>query len=65
LWVSAETGYPVLYESKMSGEYEGQVWESESVTDQFQWDVELNPGIFEPNIPPDYERIERPGIVEP
>jgi len=65
LWVSAETRYPVLYESKMSGEYEGEVWESESVTDQFQWDVELDPGIFEPNIPPDYERITRPGIVEP
>ncbi len=60
LWVSVETGYPVLYESKMSGEHEGEVWESESVTDQFQWDVELDPGIFEPNIPPDYEGIERP-----
>jgi len=64
LWVSAETGYPVLYESKMSGEHEGEVWESESVTDQFQWDVELDPGIFEPNIPPDYEQITRPGVVE-
>jgi len=65
LWVSAETGYPVQYESKMSGEHEGEVWESESVTDQFQWDVELDPGIFEPNIPPDYERITWPEIVEP
>ena len=65
LWVSAETGYPVLYESKMSGEYEGEVWESESVTDQFQWEVELDPSIFEPNIPPDYERIQWPGIEEP
>jgi hypothetical protein len=64
LWVSAETWYPVLYESKMSGEYEGEVWESESVTDQFQWDVELDPGIFEPNIPTDYEGVTRPGIVE-
>jgi outer membrane lipoprotein-sorting protein len=63
LWVSAETGYPVLYESKMSGESEGQVWELESVMDQFQWDVELGPDIFEPNIPPDYEKVTRPGIV--
>jgi len=63
LWVSAETKYPVLYESKMSGEYKGEMDESESVTDQFQWDVELDPGIFEPNIPPDYEEVERPGIV--
>ncbi len=66
LWVSTETGYPVWYESKMSGEYEGQEWgESESVMDQFQWDVELDPSIFEPNIPPDYERIQWPGIKEP
>ena len=64
LWVSAETGYPVLYESKMSGEYEGQWDETGCVMDQFQWDVELDPGIFEPNIPTSYERIERPGIVE-
>jgi outer membrane lipoprotein-sorting protein len=63
LWVSAETGYPVMYESKMSGEHEGEVWESESVTDQFQWDVELDPSIFDPNIPPDYETVTRPGIV--
>jgi hypothetical protein len=65
LWVSAETGYPILYESKMSGEYEGQRDESGCIMDRFQWDVELDPGIFEPNIPPEYERIERPGIVEP
>jgi hypothetical protein len=64
LWVSSETGYPVLYESKMSGEYEGEVWELESVMDQFQWDVELDPDIFEPNIPPDYEELQRQGIVE-
>ena len=65
LWVGAETGYPVQYESKMSGEHEGEEWESESVTDQFQWDVELDPGIFEPNIPPDYEAVTWPGIKEP
>jgi hypothetical protein len=65
LWVSVETGYPVLYESKMSAEHEGQVWEPESVMDQFQWDVELDPNIFEPNLPPDYEGVTRPGVVGP
>jgi hypothetical protein len=65
LWVSVETRYPVRYESKMSGEYDGQSDETACVMDQFQWDVELDPDIFEPNIPPDYERVERPGIVEP
>jgi hypothetical protein len=63
LWVSTETKYPVLFENKMSGESEGEWGESECIIDQFQWDVELDPGIFEPNIPPDYERITRPGIV--
>jgi len=60
LWVSVETGYPALFESKMSGEYKGEVDESEYVMDQFQWDVELDPSIFEPNIPPDYKGIQRP-----
>ncbi len=64
LWVSLETGYPVLYESKMSAEHEGEVWESENVMDQFQWNVEQDPNIFEPNIPPDYEVVTSPGIVE-
>ena len=62
LWVNVETGYPVLFESKMSAEYDGEVGESECVMDQFQWDVELDPSIFEPNIPPDYEGVTRPGI---
>lgn len=54
LWVSIETGYPVLFESKMSGEAEGKSMSSEWVMDQFQWDVELDPSFLEPNIPPDY-----------
>lgn len=62
LWVNVETGYPVLFESKISTKYKGEVGESESVMDQFQWDMELDPSIFEPNIPPDYKGIQRPGI---
>ena len=54
LWVNVETGYPVLFENKMSGEAEGKSMESEWVMDQFQWDVELDPSFLEPNIPPDY-----------
>jgi hypothetical protein len=52
LWVSVETGYPVLLESEFTGKYSG-----ESVMDQFQWDVELDASTFEPNIPPDYEQL--------
>ncbi len=54
LWVNAETEYPVLFESKISAEAEGEAISSECVMDQFQWDVELDPSLFEPNIPPDY-----------
>ena len=52
LWVSVETGYPVLLASEFTGKYNG-----ESVMDQFQWDVDLDASIFEPNIPPDYEQL--------
>lgn len=54
LWVDATTGYPVRFEGKISGEAEGQVMASECVMDQFQWDVELDPNLFELDIPPDY-----------
>ena len=54
LWVDAQTQYPVRFEGKMAGEAEGQVMASECVMDQFQWDVELDPSLFELNIPADY-----------
>ena len=49
-----ETKYPVLFESKMSGEAEGKWMESEWAMDHFQWDVELDPSFLKANIPPDY-----------
>lgn len=52
LWVSIETGYPVLFE----GEFHGQQ-RSYTVFDQFQWDVAIDPSIFEPNIPADYRQM--------
>ncbi len=54
LWVNLETQYPVLFEWKVNAEAEGQVIANESIMDQFQWDVELDPSFLEPNIPPDY-----------
>ncbi len=66
LWVGVETGYPVMYETKISAEHKGKARETyKSVMDQFQWDVELDPNIFEPNFPSGYEKVTRPGIVEP
>jgi hypothetical protein len=52
LWVSVETGYPVQFEFEFTGEYSFH-----EINDQFQWDVEMDPSIFEPNIPPDYEQM--------
>jgi len=49
LWVSVETGYPVLLETEFEG--------GSASIDQFQWDVELDPSVFEPNIPADYEQM--------
>lgn len=54
LWVDAESKYPILFESRITGEVDGKVSTSEFVMDQFQWDEELDPSLFEPNIPPDY-----------
>jgi hypothetical protein len=50
LWVSVETGYPVQFEGERV--YDGQ--HHTFVQNQFQWDVELDESIFEPNIPSGY-----------
>ena len=41
----------------MTIEADGEVIAAECIMDQFQWDVELDPSLFEPNIPPDYEQM--------
>lgn len=57
LWVDVATQYPVRFESKLRAEAEGKELSSEGVMDQFRWDVDLDPRIFEPNIPSGYEEI--------
>ncbi|MBN2454951.1 MAG: hypothetical protein JXB29_00200 [Sedimentisphaerales bacterium] len=50
LWVDVETEFPVLMEIEgisVSGK-------TKIVMDEFQWDVKLEPSMFEPNIPTDY-----------
>jgi len=56
LWVSVETGCPIRYEDEIAGYNgeDGQLLRSAVVVDQFQWDVDLDESLFEPNIPPDY-----------
>jgi len=56
VWVSIETGYPVMLEGDITGGGNEKI-HIKGVLDQFQWDVELDTGIFEPNIPPDYEQM--------
>ncbi len=50
LWVDTKTKYPVRFENKMDGEAEGKRMSSEGVLDQFQWDVELDPSLFKPDL---------------
>ncbi|HEW79710.1 MAG TPA: hypothetical protein ENH34_07100 [Phycisphaerales bacterium] len=52
LWVDVETDWPVRME--IEGVADGGKVRTEMVMDKFEWDVELDPGIFEPNIPADY-----------
>ena len=52
IWVSVETGYPVQLEIEIVRN-NGEI-RIGGVSDQFQWDVELDESMFEPNIPPDY-----------
>ena len=64
-WIDVETSLPIRYEAElvisdkhitsMTG---GKPVEVNVTADEFQWNVELEPGIFEPNIPPDYTPME-------
>jgi hypothetical protein len=56
LWVSVETGYPVLVEHEVVGN-NGTI-EIKTILDQFQWDVALDPAQFKTVIPPGYRRME-------
>ncbi len=56
LWVNVETGYPVQFE----GERVYDETRHTFVQDQFQWDVELDESLFEPNIPAGYLYIPPP-----
>jgi hypothetical protein len=54
VWVSVETGYPALLEGEMTG---AGGLHLAGVLDQFQWDTVIDPGVFEPSIPPDYTEM--------
>lgn len=52
LWVDVETDLPVRVE--IEGVSSGGAIETKIVAYEFDWNAELEPGIFEPNIPDDY-----------
>ncbi len=57
-WADIKTGWPVRIEvegPKMEGPNKAYV---KHVMDDFEWNVKLDPNIFEPNIPSDYIQIE-------
>lgn len=64
-WIDVETSLPLRYEAELvisdrhitffTG---GKAVEVKVIGDEFKWDVELEPSIFEPNIPPDYTQME-------
>ena len=56
LWVSVDTGYPVLLESDIVGN--GGDIRVEQIVDQFEWDVEFDPEMFQLEIPPDYTEMQ-------
>jgi hypothetical protein len=56
LWVSVETGYPVMLESTVIGN--GGKVKIETAIDQFEWNVELDPSQFKAEIPADYTLME-------
>jgi len=55
LWVSVETGYPVLVEIEAIDD--GDIRHT-STLDQFQWNVALSAEDVEPEIPADYESLD-------
>jgi len=65
LWIDVETSLPLRYEAELvirdrhitffTG---GKAVEVKVIGDEFQWDAELEPGIFEPNIPSDFTAME-------
>lgn len=64
-WIDVETSLPVRYEAelvttdkRLTFLTDGKAVEIEVVGDQPEWDVELEPGVFEPNIPDDYIQLE-------
>jgi len=60
LWVDVETNLPIRIEVEGEEMEAGQMRPRKFVMENFQWNVELDESIFEPNIPDDYTQGEDP-----
>jgi outer membrane lipoprotein-sorting protein len=67
-WIDIETGLPIRYETEFltRDKYatlltDGKPVLIQSTGYETEWNVEIDPNIFEPNIPPDYADI---GVIE-
>jgi len=56
LWVSVETGYPVLIELEATDGEDGSV-RMKGFVDQFEWDVEFSPSDHDISIPPGFRPL--------
>lgn len=68
VWVDLQTGWPVLIDMDMemdAGPNADDLKTVHLVMDQFQWDVDIDPSEFTPNIPADFTEmadVQMPGM---
>ena len=58
LWVSKETGFPVRLEAEIIGN--NGAFKMQAVMNEFQWNAELDAGLFKADIPADYALMGTP-----
>jgi hypothetical protein len=63
LWVSVETGYPVLIEIEATDGEDGSV-QMKGFVDQFEWDVEFSPSDRQISIPPGFRSLSLEGEMK-
>jgi len=62
LWVDVASNLPVRIELETMGTELGRKWPMQCVMDDFQWDVAMEEGTFEPQIPDDFTQREEPQV---
>lgn len=60
LWVDVASNLPVRVELETMGMESGRKWPMQFVMSGFQWDIALDEGTFQPQIPDDFTQREEP-----